>query len=323
MESPVSLTPSQRRVVDELMMGGGGRAARPHFPDDLARRLRAELQDATADAAERLAMLGAEVHVNKAELARVHQCERLHQAESAVGFPGWSKDLARGVVAHKAIELGVFMAGEPAPLELVDAAIDRIIEEGDDRTPRTWLLEAPATELAELRAAANDLVCKFEASFPPLKKDWRPRLESPVRVELHAGQIVLRSKVDLALGKPEGTQAGVLVVDFKSGRAYPHHIDDLRYYALLETFRSGVPPFRVASYYLDAGNWHHEDVTEELLAITMRRVIDGVLKLAALRTNEREPTFTPGPACGYCRLRDTCEGAAVWAAQREEMGELS
>jgi hypothetical protein len=320
MESPVALTPSQRRVVDELMMAGRG--ARPHFPDDLARHLRAELHDALADAADRLTLLDAELHVNKAELARVHQCERLHQAEATAGFPGWSKDTARGIVAHKAIELGVFMAGEPAPLELVDAAIDRIVEEGDDRSPRSWLLEAPATEVAELRSSANDLVCKFEESFPPLKKKWRPRLESPVRVELHGGRIVLRSKVDLALGKAEGTQAGVLVVDFKSGRAYPHHIDDLRYYALLETFRSGVPPFRVASYYLDAGTWVGEDISEELLAITMRRVIDGVIKLAALRTSEREPTFTPGPACGYCRLRDTCEGATVWAEQRAERGEL-
>src|SRR5436305_583722 len=152
MESPVALTPSQRRVVDELMMAGRG--ARPHFPDDLARHLRAALHDALADAAHRRTLLDAELHVNHAELARV-------------------------------------------------------------------------------------------------------------------------------------TQAGVLVVDFKSGRAYPHHIDDLRYYALLETFRSGVPPFRVASYYLDAGTWVGEDISEELLAITMRRVIDGVIKLAALRTNER------------------------------------
>jgi hypothetical protein len=322
VEPTVVLTPSQQRVVSELM-AAGTRAARPHFPDDLARTLRAQLHDALAPAADRLALLGAELHVNKSELARVHQCERFHQAEAAAGFPGWSKDLARGVVAHRAIELGVFMAGEPAPLELVDAAIDRIIEDGDDHSPRSWLLEAPATELAELRSAANDLVCKFEECFPPLKKAWRPRLESSVRVELHGGQIMLRSKVDLALGRAEGTQAGVLVVDFKSGRAYPHHIDDLRYYALLETFRSGVPPFRVASYYLDAGNWHHEDVTEELLAITMRRVIDGIDKLAALRTNERAPTFTPGPACGYCRVRDACEGARQWAEQREERGELA
>src|SRR5258708_3823070 len=148
MEPAVALTPSQQRVVDELMMAGKG--ARPHFPDDLGRRLRGDLHDAFASAADRLALIEADIHVNKAELARVHQCERLHQAEAAAGFPGWSKDLARGVVAHKAIELGVFMAGEPAPLELVDAAIDRIVEEGDDRSPRSWLLEAPATELAEL-----------------------------------------------------------------------------------------------------------------------------------------------------------------------------
>jgi len=317
VDASPALTPSQQRVVSELMAAG---TARPHFPDGLARSLKSQLDDALGPIADRLALVDAELHVNKAVLAHVHQCERFHQAESAGGFPGWSKDRAKGVVAHKAIELGVFMAGDPAPLELVDAAIDRLIEEGDDHSPRSWLLEAPATEVAELRAAANDPVCTFQECFPPLKKRWRPRLESSVRVELLGGQIVLRSKVDLALGRAEGTQAGVLVVDFKSGRRYPHHVDDLRYYALLETLRSGVPPFRVASYYLDAGNWHHEDVTEELLGITVRRVVDGVAKLAALRLNERQATFTPGPACTYCSLRNECEGAGRWAEQQEERG---
>jgi hypothetical protein len=38
---------------------------------------------------------------------------------------------------------------------------------------------------------------------------------------------------------------------------------------------------------------------------------DGARKMAELRLNEREATFTPGPACRWCSVRTTCEGPAL------------
>ncbi|HVF31466.1 MAG TPA: hypothetical protein VM933_00405, partial [Acidimicrobiales bacterium] len=93
---------------------------------------------------------------------------------------------------------------------------------------------------------------------------------------------------------------------------------DLRYYALLETLRSRVPPFRVASYDLEAARWQAEDVTAELLFVAAHRVVDGVTKLAELRLGRRAPTTTPGPSCSYCRRRDTCPGAPEWTELREQ-----
>ena len=303
-----SLSPPQQRVVDELMARG---QPRPPVDRGLAGAIRSRLQDDLRLLADRLTLVGADLHVTKAALTSIHQCERRYVGEG--GFPGWNPVTARGTVAHRAIELSVFAKQQAAPLELVDRAIDRILESEDDRGPRSWLIDASAAEVAELRAAANDLVVKFEECFPPLKAEWRPRLESSLKAELQAGVITLHARPDLALGRIDPEVATVLIVDFKTGRAYPSHADELRYYALVHTLRTGVPPFRVASYYLDSATWHHQDVTPEVLEVAVRRLVDGATKLVELQLNEREASYTPGLFCRYCALRDECEGAAVAA----------
>ena len=63
-----------------------------------------------------------------------------------------------------------------------------------------------------------------------------------------------------------------------------------------------------------------EDVTADLLASAARRVADGTRALFELRLGGRPPTISPGPACGYCRERDACEGATAWAAERAALG---
>lgn len=311
-----ALTPAQLDVVDHLLAFGH---PRPTFADDLAIRLLDLLEDGMAPVFERLGPV--ELAVNKTALAQLHACEAHHLSEADTPFE-WTAANCRGTVAHRAVELSVFRPGHAAPLELVDEAINRLIVDGDDWTPRDFLRAADQAELAEVRGGACDVVTKFQECFPPLSPRWRPRLESSCRVDLGAGQITLRSKVDLALGRPVGYEARVLIVDVKTGRPYPTHLEDLRYYALLETLRSKVPPFRVASYYLESARWQSEDITEELLVIAVRRVVAGVTKLADLRLGVRPPTATPGPACSYCRERERCPCAQEWVELRERIGEL-
>ena len=305
----MDLTPLQTRAYDELFAAGG---ERPTFPADLAERLRGALEERLDDLLP--ALQGGPFVVAKTALNRVHTCEGYQVAEEADGF-SWSAVTAKGAIAHKAIELAFGMREAAAPLELVDLAIDRVLE--DDRGPASFLAEAPAAELGELRAAASDYVFKFIDEFPPLKPRWRPRLESSLVGRLFEGQIELRGKVDLALGQAKGLTANVLIVDFKTGRPSSAHVDDLRFYALLETLRVGVPPFRVASWYLDSGHWHAEDVDEELLDVAVRRTADGARKLIAL-AGGRVPTLSPGPVCRWCVARGTCEGAAAWAQEQDE-----
>jgi hypothetical protein len=132
-------------------------------------------------------------------------------------------------------------------------------------------------------------------------------LESPLRAELGGGRVVLSGRVDLILGRTEGHVAGKAFVDFKTGGSHASHTDDLRFYALLEVLRLGVPPFRVGSYYLDQGALVTEDVTEGLLEAAAHRVADGVVKLADLRSKARPPRHRPGPGCRWCPLREGCD----------------
>ena len=313
MDGDGALTPTQDRVLTELMGLG---QARPVFDAGLALGLRDDLEAALAPVADRLG--DQQLSVTKRALAQVHACERHHLSEEAVAFE-WSVRTATGAVAHKAIELSATLRPPPAPEHLVDLALERLATDLD-RGPGVFLATAGPVERAELRGAALDRVLKFADEFPPLKLSWRPRLESSLSAALCADRIWLRGRVDLALGRPTGTTAGVLIVDFKTGRPSRAGADDLRFYALLETLRAGVPPFRVASWYLDSGQCHAEDVTEDLLASAARRVVDGARALHELRFEHREARLAPGPACGYCRERDGCAGAAEWADRRAALG---
>lgn len=311
-----ALTPPQRRVVEELF-DRGGRHRRPEFDPGLPVRLRDQLEDGLAAVAEDLAPR--ELRVNKRDLANVLACERHHVAEAETGFGGWTPATARGTVAHKALELRMAMAVTLAPLELVDAAIDRL--EAADRPAGlgAWLADLNPVERAELRAGANEIVAKFEECWPPLQAAWRPRTEVAEYLRICDDRITLAAKVDLALGQARGREARVLIVDLKTGHPQPGHLDDLRYYALVHAIRTGVPPFRVASYYLDACSFHHEDIDEDLLRQAAARVVEGVTRIVELRhTRIREPGISPGPRCGWCLVRDDCDGAAAWQAQQAE-----
>ncbi len=298
--------PAQRRVLDELRGSGG---TRPTFHPELAPSLRQRLDDALTDAA---GALDRPLWASKQALSRVLACEEHHLSEEHSGF-AWSLPAVKGTVAHKAIQLSVTWKGEPAALDLVDAGIERLIDDAGGGDLGAYLGARSPGELAELRSDAGDLVCKFLEQWPPLRPSWKPRSESRLRVELCGGRIILSGKVDLTLGAAVGDSAGRLIVDFKTGRPGPHHIDDLRFYALLDTLVIGIPPFRLAGYYLDEARFHAEDVTEALLEAATRRTIAGVTRLVELQLGLRSPQMTPNPTCSWCTLRTTCPGAREWA----------
>ena len=170
-----------------------------------------------------------------------------------------------------------------------------------------WLRTCGDLDRAELRGSATERVTTFFECFPPLKSRWRPVLEGKVRVELFDARIVLSGKTDLALGQADGTTAGKVLIDFKTGGFSPAHIDDLRFYALLETLKIGTPPRLLASYYLEAGQPHPEQVTIGLLEATLARTIDGVAGMVELLHQGRDPRFRTGPSCRWCPMLDHCK----------------
>ena len=143
-------------------------------------------------------------------------------------------------------------------------------------------------------------------------------LETPIRVELAKGKVVLSGKVDLTLGSAGGNTAGKVIVDFKTGKFSPSHRDDLRFYALLDTIRIGVPPRLVASYYLDQGEFSPEKITLEVLESTIARVSNGMTRLAELHLEIRPPSTQSGPPCRWCLLSQGCEAGQEYLADNSD-----
>jgi hypothetical protein len=306
---PPGRTPAQQDVLDLLR---AKERPRPTVDAELRHHLRRTLETGLADLAQGL---DRPLFVSKAALGRIHGCEAHHLAEEAVEF-AWTVPAARGSVVHKAIELSVHRRDAPPPLALVDSALDRLADEANGLGD--FLLGLDEASRAELRSQANDLVAGFVELWPPLLPAWRPRTESRLRAELCGGLVVLSGRADLTLGTPDGLTAGRLIVDLTSGRAHPAHVDDLRLYALLETLRCGVPPFRLAVYSLDAGQATVEDVDEGILEVALRRTIAGTRRLLELRLGLRTAEVTPNPACRWCPARDDCDGARQWAAGADD-----
>lgn len=297
------LSPAQQEVVEQI---GARRETWPEFPAELRYELRGELEKGIASHA---ALLGDKVSVwaNKHAIASVHGCERKYLADRE--FPGWSVPLARGTVVHKAIELSINWQGVAIPADLVDESIASL--EFGDQNISGFLQTITPADRAQLRSDSVDLVTKFDECWPALKKQWRPVTESKVRLELFEGRIVLQGKIDLTLGRAEGLRAGKVLVDLKSGKFQPGHMHDLRYYALIEAIRIGVPPRRIASYYLDQGRFHPEDVTEDMLFSAAQRAIDGVKRMIELELDSSDPRVAPSPACRWCKALDTCQEGQV------------
>jgi PD-(D/E)XK nuclease superfamily len=299
-----SLNPAQQRVLELL-----GRPAVPPPPaaEGLAGRVVAELERSLADVTGDLG--GERLHVNKHALARIHGCER-HFLGTHAEFE-WTAQTARGSVVHKAVQLTINWRGEAHPPHLVDEAL-AILVDGDDGLAR-WLGGVGEAVRAELRSEAVDLVSAFQECFPPLKPAWRPVTETPVRIDLFGGLVRLTGRVDLTLGTPAGDRPGKVIVDLKTGVPAGHHRDDLRFYALVETARMGVPPRQLATYYLDAARVEVEDVTPAVLDAALARTVDGTRKLVEVLRAQRAAMVSPGPLCGWCPIRDDCsEGTAHW-----------
>jgi hypothetical protein len=305
------LNPAQRRAGEALRSSGEGR---PSFPDDLSARLRAGLEAEVADAGDRLRDASIDrLFVGKYALASVHACEERHLAAEAEPFR-LGPPVVAGTVAHRAVQLSQYWDGTPSPGELVAAALDRVVAEQD--RSGLWFASASGPERADVRSTAVDRVTKFLECFPPLRRSWRPVLECPLRAELAEGRIVVSGRVDLVLGRSVGLVAGKAFVDFKTGGVWSGHADDLRLYALIETLRLGVPPFRLASYYLDQGEIVTEDVDEALLLSAAARLADGVVKLVDLRVGARSPQRRSGPACRRCPRKGTCEEGRAYLGER-------
>jgi CRISPR/Cas system-associated exonuclease Cas4 (RecB family) len=313
-EHRCELNPAQQHVNDTLRSPG---LARPSFPSGLGQELREEIEH---EVAPLTGSLTDRLFVSKFALASVHGCEARFLALDNLPFR-MTAAVAAGTVAHKAIQYSQHWDEQADPYDLVEAVLQQLAAD-QDRVGE-WFVGATPAARADLRTEAVDRVAKFLESFPPLQRSWRAVPECALRQELVEGRIVLSGRVDLVLGRTVGLVAGKAFIDFKTGSSYAAHTDDLRFYALLEAMRLGVPPFRLATYYLDQGRLSVEDVAEGMLRSTARRVIDGIVKLIELRGGSREPTHSTGPSCRHCPLLEACAPGLSFVAEADERSGLS
>ena len=177
------LNPAQRAVLDALR---APERPRPRYDPGLREEVRGHLEEELAPLA---GLLDGPAFVSKKSLGEVLSCEAHHVAEAATPFE-WNVALARGIVVHRAIQLGVFRRDSPPPLELVDDALARLADD-PDATVSDYLLGLGESERAELRGAASEIVSSFVELWPPLSRHWVPLTETGVRAELCGGKVVL------------------------------------------------------------------------------------------------------------------------------------
>ena len=308
---PAGLNPAQQEVMAVL---GARPHERPAFDPRLRHELRAELEERLAPVAARLPAKDS-LWVSKHLLSSVHGCEGMFLARDADEFQ-WTPANARGVVAHKAIELAVSWRGDPAPGQLVDEGIARLIASTDSISQ--YLGGLGEGERAELVGEAVERVAMFQECFPRLEARWRPVPESRLRADLCDERIVLSGKVDLTVGRSDGMRAGKVLVDLKTGGFAPSHVDDLRFYALVETLRLGVPPRLLATYYLDGGRLVDEAVTEHVLRSALERVVAGCDAAVSLRHEAKDPVLRPAVPCRWCPRLPSCDTGRRWLEDRVE-----
>lgn len=297
-----ALNPTQREVLDRIRLPHDDRLV---WPDDIRHEIDRRLHDELAETRE-LVPDGEQLFVAKTALDAVNGCEARYEADEFE----WSVPVARGRVAHKAIEMTVTWKGDPEPRELVDEAIGRLVE-GDDGLA-DFLQTCGTAARVDLATQAVTVVDGFLTTFPPLTRGFRPAAEARRRWPLFDDAIVLSGRLDLTIGVPDGTRAGRAIIDLKTGGTAPGHRDDLRFYALLETLVVGVPPMTIVGHYAESGRADVELVTADVLESAVRRTIAGVRRLAALRYEDAVPRRVPGPPCRWCGISDDCEPGQAW-----------
>ena len=298
-----SLTRPQRRTLETLLLDG---RPRPVFDADLGDRLRERIGGELGELPE-------QVYLSKSRLTNAERCQGRFQAALANEGPPFehSKKTAGGLLVHRAVEIEVGGREERDAHVVVTTAAERLVDE--DAAFATYWTEIDAIARDELVMRAMNQLVLFRETFPPLRpmrSRLAPMTEWHFKSELLGGDLVLDGRVDLSLGRQDGPAAGRLLIDLKGEGAWPEHVEDMRFYALVHTLRFGIPPYRVATVFLASGEWQVEDVSERTLARACDRVVEAA-RMAAQLARGTPPSLTPGRYCSWCPRSATCPASAA------------
>lgn len=322
-------TEAQQRLADRLLGWG---QPRPPASRALADRIQVALEDQLAavpdlQAAAALQRRG-RVLITKTRLDRI-VCDGL--AIDAEPFTHtWAS--MRGILTHAVIERDWRSLRSSTAHEVVDDVWhdEASRRPGDPASPSAWMNAQSAEDVATLKAELAELLESFRNIWPVLPEPAvSVHLERAYETTHADGAVALFGKPDIVLAsRATDDRARTLVVDLKTGRPRPDHDrHELRFYALLVAMATGSVPFRWATYYVTEGRYDVEDLREESLLATVRRVADGVrqqIRIADAPSGTIEGLrITGGAWCSFCQRQSDCEeGArarAQWMSQAGDM----
>ncbi len=219
----------------------------------------------------------------------------------AGGLRAWLEDAAGSLVAARgenapALFLGTreLLSGsshlpdsDPYPTELITSSLvhalfRQIVMTGSVGDPLADALDAlsvhpnrtelvrhvralPEAARAALTTTLTTHVTHLLELTPRFVPTWLPRTDDRIAIPLAGGRVVLRGTFDLLVGAPLPGTATLCALGLTTGGRWAEARTALHYLALLETLRSGTPPFRLALLHSAAGRYGVEDVLEEHL----------------------------------------------------------
>jgi hypothetical protein len=143
-------------------------------------------------------------------------------------------------------------------------ALDGLAASGStDVVRRCTALDEPERSALAERVAAH--AGHLRDLLPRLAPGWMPRTDDHVAIPLAGGRVVLRGVFDLLVGLPRPGAASLCALGLTTGGPWAWERRSLHFLALLETLRSGTPPFRVALLESATGRCGVEDVREDHL----------------------------------------------------------
>jgi hypothetical protein len=255
---PPGDVPADRGTGDEVLaLLRGDTATRPCFDPGLAGGLRAWLEDAAYDVVAARGDHAPPLFLGPRQLLDFYE----DQSGAGVGAGAATDRLLLSHLVRALLRQLVHTGEIDNPLaDALDAL--RACGDGADVRQIESLPEAARAGLAETLALHARNLSGLVPRFAP---GWMPRTNDRVAIPLAGGRIVLHGMFDLVVGLPQRRTASLCALGLSSGGPWAAARRSLHYLSLLETLRSGAPPFRLALLESTSGRYGVEDVREEHL----------------------------------------------------------
>ncbi len=268
--------------AEVLALLRGDTAARPRFDPGLAGGLRAWLEDAAYDVVAARGEHAPALFLGPRQLLGSYE----EQGDERTA----TDRLLLSRLVHTLLRQLVHTGEIHDPLA---DALDALRAAGDaDEVRRIESLPAAARlNLAETLALHARNLSGLVPRFAP---GWMPRTNDRVAIPLAGGRIVLHGMFDLVVGLPRPRTASLCALGLSTGGPWAVARRSLHYLSLLETLRSGTPPFRLALLESASGRYRVEDVREEHL----RAIASHIAAWLAQATTATAPTPATTPAHG-------------------------